>query len=176
MATLKRASLDDEAAMEEVYRLTSAKIYALLLRILPDQSTAEEVLQETFLAIWRHADSFSDGHASPMTWIITIARNKAIDRLRSERQSRQTDALHTLLVEPADMQPSALAILETNDDHKRLRWCLDQLETHQREAIRTAFFTGVTYHELAQRSDVPLGTMKSWIRRGLLRLKNCLEA
>lgn len=174
-ALIVRVASGDEAAMEEVYRHTSVKIYSLLVQMLPDRPTADEVLQEAYLAIWRRADSFSMSRASPMTWIITIARNKAIDRLRSERHSRRNDALDALPVDPVDQQPSALELMETSDDHKRLHSCLDQLDSHQRQAIRTAFFAGETYDELARRSHVPLGTMKSWIRRGLLQLKTCLE-
>ncbi len=170
-----RAGNGDKAAMERVYKQTSAKIYALLLEMLTERATADEVLQETYLAVWRGAHRFTSGRASPMSWLITIARNKAIDRLRSERLSRRSRALDDLAVEPSDPHPSVLMRLEAAEDRDRLHWCIDQLEARQRDAIRTAFFSGMTYDDLAQRAEVPLGTMKSWIRRGLLRLKACLE-
>lgn len=170
-----RAGYCDEAAMERVYKQTSAKIYAVLLEMLTDRATADEVLQDTYLAVWRGAHRFTSGRASPMSWLITIARNKGIDRLRGERLSRRSRALDELAVEPSDPHPSVLVRIEADEDRDRLHWCIDQLEARQRDAIKTAFFSGMTYDDLARRSGVPLGTMKSWIRRGLLRLKACLE-
>jgi RNA polymerase sigma factor (sigma-70 family) len=172
---LFRAGQGDEAAMATVYKQTSGRIYALLLQMLPNKATADEVLQDTYLAVWRKADRFAQGRASPMTWLITIARNKAIDRMRSEHVARSSQPLGELMAEPRDPAPSALARLETDDDRRRLHGCIDQLEARQREAIRAAFFGGVTYDELARRENVPLGTLKSWIRRGLVRLRACLE-
>jgi len=172
---ITRVSTGDHEAMERVYRSTCGRVYALLLQMLPDRATAEEVMQESYLAIWRRADRFVPGQASPMSWVLTIARNKAIDRLRSDRLTRRSAALDELVVEPADPEPTALMQLEASAQRDRLHWCLDQLENRQSEAIRTAFFTGLTYDELARRVGVPLGTMKTWIRRGLIRLKACLE-
>lgn len=166
----------DQDAMAEAYKLTSAKLYGVLLQMLPDKGAADEVLQEVYLTVWRRAGSFSKAQGSPMTWLITITRNKAIDRLRSDKHTRKSRPIEDVSHELADEEPSALKKLETHQDAQRLHWCLDQLEDRQREAIRTAFFAGVTYQELADRSSVPVGTMKSWIRRGLLRLKACLEA
>lgn len=174
-ADIIRAGQADKAAMERVYRQTSAKIYALLLRMLPDPAAAEEVLQETYLAIWRRANTFSLGRTSPMSWLITVARNKAIDRLRNDRFAGRSTALDDLAAEPQDPEPNALARLEADAEQQKLHHCLEQLENHQRDAIRTAFFAGMTYDELARLNGVPLGTMKSWIRRGLMRLRTCLE-
>lgn len=161
--------------MERAYRRSSGKIYALLLAMLKDANAADEVLQDTYLAAWRGAASFAPERASPMTWLITIARNKAIDRLRADSPQQRQGSLDDLAVEPADPRPSALTRIEASEDRARLHWCLDQLEDRQRNAIRTAFFAGVTYADLAERAGVPLGTMKSLVRRGLLRLKACLE-
>lgn len=173
-ALLQRVADGDEGAMEIVYRSTSAKLYGLLLRMLPDRGMADEVLQDTYLAVWRRADSFVSGEASPMSWLIAIARNKAIDRLRSERNRPRGAALGEA-ADPPDPAPSPLGRLEAGDTRRRLEWCIDQLEARQKAAIRTAFFSGVTYEDLARREGVALGTMKSWIRRGLLRLRACLE-
>lgn len=172
---ITRVSAGDREAMERVYRNTCGRVYALLLQMLPERTAAEEVMQESYLAIWRRADRFVPGQASPMSWVLTIARNKAIDRLRSDRVTRRSAALDELVVEPADPEPTALMQLEASAQRDRLHWCLDQLENRQSDAIRTAFFTGLTYDELAKRVGVPLGTMKTWIRRGLIRLKACLE-
>jgi RNA polymerase sigma-70 factor (ECF subfamily) len=174
-ADIARVAIGDEAAMGAVYARTSARIYALLLRMLPNKATAEEVLQETYLAVWRSAGQFASGRASPMSWLITIARNKAIDRLRSDQPKVRNQSLDDLAWEPSDPSPSALTRIQAEDEERRLHWCLDQLEARQQEAIRVAFFNGLTYEEIAHRANVPLGTMKSWIRRGLQRLKACLE-
>lgn len=173
---LRLVAAGDHAAMEEVYRLTSARLYGLLLRMLPERVAADEVLQETYLTVWRRADGFVAGKSSPMSWLIAIARNKAIDRLRSDSKTAKNSSLDSLVEEPVDDRPSPLRLLEADQERQQLHWCLDQLEERQREAIRSAFFSGLTYQELAERSSVPLGTMKSWIRRGLLRLKACLES
>ncbi len=172
---LKLVASGDKEAMSEVYKLTSGRLYALLLQMLPSRGDADEVLQEAYLTVWRRARSYTPGQASPMTWLITITRNKAIDRLRSDKNARKAEPLDDLTEEPVDDKPSAFNQIETDQEHQRLHYCLGQLEDRQRDAIRTAFFSGVTYQELAERAAVPLGTMKSWIRRGLIRLKACLE-
>lgn len=166
----------DRAAFERVYARTSAKIYALLLAMLEHPAVAEEVLQETFLAVWQNSSRYQRTTASPMTWLITTARNKAIDRLRSEKRARLHVTLDDASAPIVDTQPLALAMLETISDHQRLHACLEELDTRQRDSIREAFFHGLTYEELAANAGVPLGTMKSWIRRGLLRLKACLTS
>jgi RNA polymerase sigma-70 factor (ECF subfamily) len=166
----------DRAAFERVYARTSAKIYSLLLAMLEHQAVAEDVLQETFFAVWQNAGRYQRTTASPMTWLITTARNKAIDRLRSEKGARLHVALDDAPAPIVDTQPLALAMLETISDHQRLHACMEELDARQRDSIREAFFHGLTYDELAAKTGVPLGTMKSWIRRGLLRLKACLTS
>ncbi|MBX2804399.1 MAG: sigma-70 family RNA polymerase sigma factor [Hyphomicrobiales bacterium] len=173
---LKLVASGDQGAMSEVYKATSGRLYALLTQMLPTHGDADEVLQEAYLTVWRRAQTFAPGQGSPMTWLITITRNKAIDRLRSEKHARRTGTLDELTEEPVDDTPSALNLIETGEEHHRLHHCLDQLEDRQRDAIRTAFFSGITYQQLSERASVPLGTMKSWIRRGLISLKACLEA
>ncbi len=166
----------DQAAFERVYARTSAKLHALLLAMLGQPGLAEEVLQETYMAVWQNARRYQRTAASPMSWLITTARHKAIDRLRSEKGVRHHVTLDDAPAHMLDTQPHALAMLETASDHRQLHACLEQLEARQREPIRKAFFQGLTYDELAANAGVPLGTMKSWIRRGLLRLKACLTS
>ena len=173
-AALGRIPGGDRSALQTVYRLTSAKLFGVALRILGERSEAEDVLQEVYVTVWRKAADFDVNRASPMTWLIAIARNRAIDRLRATRQSRRMEP-----IEQADDVPdsavSADSALESAQDHVRLHGCLDGLAVHERGALRGAFFDGNTYEELAARMSVPLGTMKSWIRRAMIKLKACLE-
>lgn len=164
----------DESALAGIYRLTSAKLFGICLRILRDRAEAEEVLQEVYVTVWRKADAFDPARASPITWLVTIARNKAIDRLRARGGIRRADPIESAET-VRDPGPEPLAQLEAADDQHRIEECLDELEARQAAAIRSAFLDGATYAELADRMNVPLGTMKSWIRRGLLKLRACLE-
>jgi RNA polymerase sigma factor (sigma-70 family) len=172
---LGNAGDGDRAAFKIVYEATSAKLLGVCLRILADRQLAEDVLQDTYLTVWRKASTFDPSRASPITWLVTIARNRSIDRLRSAapmRRSAPVEDAHDL----ADSAPLASDVIETTDEVGRLNACLDTLEDKVRGVIRTAFMEGVTYDSLATRENVPLGTMKSWIRRGLLRLRSCLES
>lgn len=172
---LVQAGQGDRSAFRTVYEATSAKLFGVCLRILPDRQTAEDVLQDTYVTVWRKAASFDASRASPITWLVTIARNRAIDRLRSAapmKNAAPVEDAHDL----ADSGPLASDVVEQADEAARLNGCLETLEDRARAVIRTAFFEGATYDELARRENVPLGTMKSWIRRGLMRLRSCLEA
>jgi RNA polymerase sigma-70 factor (ECF subfamily) len=171
---LARIPGGDRTALQTVYRLTSAKLFGVCLRILGERADAEDVLQEVFVTVWRKAADFDAVRASPMTWLIAIARNRAIDRLRATRNSRRMqpiDAADTV----ADAAPIADSTLESAQENARLHGCLGELAAHERAALRGAFFDGNTYEELAARMAVPLGTMKSWIRRAMIKLKACLE-
>ncbi len=170
---LVRTGHNDQRAFAELYKRTSSKLFGVCLRMLRDRSDAEEVLQETWTTVWRRAASFDAGKASAITWLVTLARNKAIDRLRQHREQQLDEPLK--LEEVADADPTPAADAETSQEYQRLQRCLDALEPQQRNAMREAFFTGATYNELATRCKVPLGTMKSWIRRSLLQLRTCLD-
>lgn len=163
---------EDRAAFSTLYRLTSAKLFGVCLRICGDRQAAEEVLSDVYLTIWRRAGAFEPGRASPISWLATIARNRAIDWRRAS--GRRAALSLEEAPDVADDEPSAEDRLVQEEAGRRLNSCLDELEERQRGAIRTAFFDGLTYAELATRKGVPLGTMKSWVRRGLLRLKDCL--
>jgi RNA polymerase sigma-70 factor (ECF subfamily) len=171
---LGRIPNGDRAALQTVYRLTSAKLFGVALRILGDTGEAEDVLQEVYMTVWRKAAAFDSGRASPMTWLIAIARNRSIDRLRAGRRSRAIEPIETAAA-VADERPSADAVLASAQDRSRLHGCLDELADRERAALRGAFFDGNTYEDLAGRMGVPLGTMKSWIRRAMMKLKGCLE-
>ena len=164
---------EDRAAFATLYQLTSAKLFGVCLRICGDRQAAEDVLSEVYLTIWRRAGAFEPGRASPISWLATIARNRAIDWRRST--GRKPAVSLDAAPDVADDAPSAEDQLVQGEADQRLHLCLDQLDDKQRGAIRTAFFDGMTYAELAERDGVPLGTMKSWVRRGLMRLKDCLR-
>ena len=163
---------EDRAAFRTLYHLTSAKLFGICLRICGDRQAAEDVLSEVYLTIWKRAGAFEPGRASPITWLATIARNRAIDWRRSS--GRAPPARIDDVPEIADDRISAEDHMLVDERAGQLHHCLDELEQRQRDAIRTAFFDGLTYAELAARDSVPLGTMKSWVRRGLMRLKDCL--
>jgi RNA polymerase sigma-70 factor, ECF subfamily len=165
----------NRAAFESLYRATSSKLFGICLRVLPDRADAEEVLQDVFTGIWNKAGQFDPERASAIAWLAMVARNKAIDRLRS-MPARGTLASIELADEIPDNGPSPLRSTEAADDRSRLEACMAQLEPKRQALIRAAFFEGSTYEELAGRSDSPLGSVKSWIRRGLLQLRGCLES
>jgi len=171
---LARIPDGDRAALQTVYRLTSAKLFGVCLRILGEHGEAEDVLQEVYVTVWRKAADFDARRASPMTWLIAIARNRAIDRLRASRRSRNMEAIDAA-TDVADSATGADAALESLQEYVKLHGCLDGLASHERAALRGAFFDGSTYEDLATRMKVPLGTMKSWIRRAMVKLRACLE-
>ena len=172
VALFSAIAAGDQSALANLYRRTSAKLNGIALRILGSQSEAEEVLQDVYVSVWRNAARFEAQRASPITWLAVIVRNRAIDRLRS----RKTTAPLSEAGDPASDDLSALELLEQADDRERLGDCLGQLDGPPRRAIEAAFLDGATYSEVAEREKVPLGTMKSRIRRALLNLKECLEA
>lgn len=169
---LRAIASGDKSALSKLYERTSAKLYGIVLRLLRSEADAEEVLQEIFLSVWRNAGRFDEGRASPITWLSILARNRAIDRLRRRQ-------LNIAPIEEAyDValdEPTALDRLEARQEVGRLGSCLQELEERSRSMIEAAFLDGATYSQLAEREGVPLGTMKSWIRRGMQRLKGCLE-
>lgn len=164
----------DRQAFESLYARTSAKLFGICLRILPERAQAEEALQDVYMAIWHKAGMYDGDRASPITWLAMIARNKAIDHLRASRSDRLSQPLD-LAAEIADEGTSVADLAIAHADNRRLRACFDELSGEQRRVIHTAFFEGCTYEEIAERSDTPLGTVKSWIRRGLIKLKSCLQ-
>lgn len=173
-ALLASVALGSRDAFEALYRRTSAKLFGICLRVLPERAEAEDVLQEVFAAIWQKATQYDAGRASAMGWLTMIARNRAIDRLRAQPTRARTAPIE-LAAELADPQSGPPDDAERGADRERLEHCLRELDTRRRTLIRAAFFDGSTYEELAARSGSPLGSVKSWIRRGLLQLRTCLE-
>ena len=171
---LTRTAAQDQRAFGELYRRTSARLFGVCRRMLRDREEAEEVLQEVFTTVWRRASSFEPARAGALTWLIALTRNKAIDRLRQRRERAIDDPIDLERMTDEHAEPSADA--QSSQDYVRLLKCLEQLESKQRRSVREAFFSGATYKELAERCRVPLPTLKSWIRRGLLQLRSCLES
>lgn len=161
-------------AFESLYRQTSATLLGICLRVLRDRDEAEDVLQEVYVAVWSRAGQFDAGRARAMTWLGSIARNRAIDRVRARPSSVQHMPLDGLELADDDA-PTAAAGIDAARQRAQLDDCIDQLEPRRRSLIRTAFFESVTYEALALRVEAPLGSVKSWIRRGLQQLKACLE-
>jgi RNA polymerase sigma-70 factor (ECF subfamily) len=170
---LQRVGATDRAALGELYDLTSSSLFAICLRVCRDRSGAEDVLQDVFQLIWKRADSYIPTGAHPMSWLGTIARNRSIDWVRSyeRRMTRPIeDAGHI-----ADDVPDQLAVLERTEEAERLYSCLETLEPRQRETLRTAFFEGLTYAQMARAKGVPEVNVRKWARRGLLKLRGCVS-
>lgn len=162
----------DRSAFAALYRNTSAKLFGVVLRILRTEAETEEAVQEIYVKIWRNADRYRAGGYSPMTWLITIARNHAIDRLRTRRaQGVGIDEAEAL----PDAAPGPEALAMASSDRTRIVECFGQLPVDRAEAVRRAYLEGETYAELSARFEVPLNTMRTWLRRSLIKLKECLS-
>ena len=163
----------DHQAFARLYERTSAKLYGVALRILKSETEAEEVLQDVYVSVWRNANRFQAERASPITWLAVMARNRSIDRIRGRKPpSVSLDEAG----DPASSDLDALQLLEKADDRRQLDGCLDQLEETPRRAILSAFLDGASHSQIAALEKVPLGTMKSRIRRALIALRTCLES
>lgn len=172
-SALMRVAEQDRDALRTVYAMTSAKLYGVCLRICIDRGAAEDVLQNVYLKVWQRAGSFDPARASAIAWLCAIARNAAIDWRRSQRYEDPlpADLADTLVDQSAD--PSAE--LAQSSERAQIFACLDELEPVRAAAIRAGFYQGLSYPEIAQAMDRPVGTVKSWIRRGLMQLKECLS-
>ncbi len=172
---LARVALGDRKAFEQLYRSTCGYLMAVAWRVLQRRQLAEEVLQDSFVKVWHSAASYDARLGVPMTWLINIVRNRAIDVRRSRGAAGEDDS-------GASPEPVAAPAagpeqwLDASIRKARVHTCMGQLSATQRQALALAYYQGMTHAEVAQALDAPLGTVKAWVRRGLVYLKTCLEA
>ncbi len=176
---LLRIQTKDREAFREIYPASSAKLMGVLLRILGERAEAEDALQEVFTRVWLRADRFDPARGRGMTWLISVARNHAIDRVRA-RASASTPVTGRAEAEDAtliaDPRPDALSVLVAQGEARRVVDCFGELEPDRSAAVRGAYLEGWSYDDLARRFDVPLNTMRTWLRRSLLKLRECLDS
>lgn len=173
---LVRSGRGDASAFQRLYEAASPRLYSLCLRMMRDEGRAEDVLQEGFIKVWDNAARYAHERASAMTWMTTIIRNHALDKLRALGHQPEIAGeleYETLEFASLEMGPDALAAL--HEDTRLLLECLGALKEEQRECVMQAFYYGYTHDELATRLMKPLGTIKAWIRRGLEQLRLCLS-
>lgn len=168
-----RVSLRDRRAFDHLYQATAPKLFGTCLRILRNRAEAEEAVQEVFVKIWLKADRFSVTGQSPMSWLIAIARNQAIDRLRARREA--TGGIDDAALDIRDPAPTPEAHSIARAERRLLDGCMAQLDGDRAAAVKGAYLDGHSYADLAVRHGVPLNTMRTWLRRSLMRLKECLE-
>jgi RNA polymerase sigma-70 factor (ECF subfamily) len=164
----------DAAAFERLYAATRAKLYGVLLRILGRPEMAEEVMQETYLKVWTMAGKFDPALASPITWMVAIARNRAIDIVRKKRELSIEDEPEALAV--ATDTPPPLARREMTEELKRLLACLGKLDPEKQRIVLLAYYSGWSREQLARKLDIPVNTIKTWLRRSLLEIRACMAA
>ena len=174
---LSRVALRDQAAFRELYHLTASKLLAVSMRMLRDQARAEDVLQEAFIGVWKTADRYAIEKSQPMTWLVNIVRNRTIDVLRAPRREDSLtvdDEVEGAEMDIEDESAGPLDSLVAKSQAAALQRCLERLEPGPRQSILLAFYDGMSHAELAEKMNQPLGTIKSWVRRSLDRLKHCL--
>jgi RNA polymerase sigma-70 factor (ECF subfamily) len=165
-------SLGDRSAFAALYDATSGTLFAVCLRVLKNRSEAEDTLQDVYLRIWNKADRYAVTGHSPMTWLITVARNLAIDRLRARKTGNvDLDSAGELVEKSPGPEAASIAASE----RRRISACFEELPPDRADAVRAAYLDGATYQILANRYDVPLNTMRTWLRRSLIALKECLS-
>ncbi len=182
---LAATAREDAQAFRLLYEASAPKLFGFALRILTKREWAEEVLQESFVNVWHNASAYQAGLALPMTWMTTIVRNKAFDMLRKMRHEEadieidanygQEEGMGTLLDQIASGDATPLEALEMRDDAKALARCFAQLQSLHRQAIALSFYHDLSHSEVAEQLSLPMGTVKTWIRRGLERLKTCMS-
>lgn len=168
---LARVALRDRGAFQQLYRLASPKLFGICLRILKDQQEAEDALQEVFVKIWHNADRYMPQVASPYAWMNAVTRNLAIDTLRRRKPGGgDLDAAESIADDRPGPEESALM----RSEGRRIEACLEELQPDRANALRLAYVEGESYLDLSERFNVPLNTMRSWLRRSLVKLRECL--
>ncbi len=170
---LAKVALADRGAFRSLYSATSAKLFGVLLRLLKDRRDAEDALQMIYVKIWQKAPTFAGSQHSPMGWLVVLTRNHAIDLIRA-RKPVPTSIDETFEVADQAMTPEQ-EMLNTSLGEQLTR-CLETLESRHAEAVRNAYILGDSYQEIAGKLEVPLNTVRTWLRRGLAKLKTCMES
>ena len=171
---LARSALRDQDAFAQLYEKTSAKLFGLLLRILKQEDLAQDCLQQAYVKIWNSAGDYREGLAAPMTWMSTIARYCAYDMLRKLRREANQDDFDQQ-PELEDEFSDVFAAVNSGQESGRLMNCVKQLNENQHKCIMMGFYAGLTYPEIAGRMDTPVGTVKTWMHRGIASLRECLQ-
>ncbi|MCA0279646.1 MAG: sigma-70 family RNA polymerase sigma factor [Proteobacteria bacterium] len=169
---IARCGLGDRRAFAALYGATSAKLFGLAVRILGNRAEAEDAVQDIYVRIWQNAARYRAEGLSPWAWLLTIGRNACIDRLRARRATQPLDEAAEL----ADLAPGPEETALASAEARRIAGCLATLPPERAEAVRRAYLEGETYDELAHRFGVPLNTMRTWLRRSLMKLRECLSA
>jgi RNA polymerase sigma-70 factor (ECF subfamily) len=172
-ALLERVARGDEAAFEQLYDLVAPLVHGVILRVVRNPALAEEVTQEVLVEAWRTAPRFDAERGSARSWLVTMARRRAVDRVRSVQASVDRDAAASVQAVERDVDVVSEAV-EIRLEQQQVRRCLGGLTELQREAVSLAFYAGHTHREVAQLLGVPLGTIKTRLRDGLIRLRDCL--
>ncbi|MDO6587942.1 sigma-70 family RNA polymerase sigma factor [Salipiger sp. 1_MG-2023] len=170
---ISRIAMGDRAAFRTLYGRTSAKLFGVCLRVLNDRGQAEEALQEAYAKIWTRAGQYRVNGYSPMTWLITLARNTAVDKRRASGSARRyapIDAAELI----ADPGPGPAQQAEASDESRALHGCLSELPPERAEMVRRAYLDGFSYAELAEATGTKLNTVRTWLRRSLMQLRECL--
>lgn len=170
---IARCALRDRAAFHLLYQRTNAKLFGVALRILRSRAEAEEAIQDVYVKIWNRAGTYVEGKTSPISWLVAIARNQALDVVRARRPVAADIDTALDIADPAPTPE--LAALDA-DQSQRIYNCLETLDASKADAVRGAYLDGYSYEELALRHSVPLNTMRSWLRRSLIQLRGCLSA
>lgn len=181
---LARVALGDRAAFATLYQATRSHLFGVVLRINADRAQAEDVLQEVFVNVWRAAQGFDATRSQPLTWLTSIARNRAIDSLRRRKAEVPTISAHQpgrdddddvdLLASMPSDEPGPLQLLQQAAQAREVTHCLGQLSAEQQQCMALAYYQGLSHAEVAEQLVQPLGTVKSWVRRALIALKDCL--
>ncbi len=177
IALIDRVALADEKALRELYEMTSSKLYGVAVRVVTNREWAEDVLQEAFINIWKIAGDYKATLSPPMAWMALVVRSRGLDFLRrraSERANRMQELDDVISDTVAGDSPNPMDVAQASEQAKALHNCLSQLDNKQREVVSLAYMRDLSHGELAEQLKLPLGTVKTWIRRALMQLRGCM--